>query len=544
MPRPNSAGHGTNDTQGSTPPPGLRTPSADLPQMSFDFAPRQNAAHSACSRGRESLFADPQTTAVPKSPQGTDGKFKVKDDYEAAQLKRRIRVCEDSHRSRRLELDAADAALEQAVRRAEQEAAGAVAPGDLASCARAIVGVGCPAVDIGGEVDDEFLARHNLTPGEALSTTQGGAIDDRVAAIAAELGELRRTRQHAGGPCLNAIRVAQRLLLGSGGRGAAPAVCFIGAASDDELGQRLRELLRKDGVEALLTTAGGRRTGVHCAARLRRKGAWLDNSVPPTYACSAAAGCTLDGSLLSREGPPRDALRGARVVLLDAALCHLCPAAAEAAAAEAAAGHATVALWLHSGAPVALGAAAVQRVLPFVTLLFCSHSALAALGRVYGCDPPAEAAWAVGAAGERREEDDDRRALALIQGLPVSPAAHPAPVEGRWGQPEPTPASLRRVVVIRGTRPVLVADAAGIAEYAPDLLDSGEIADRVAAGDAFVGGFLGRLCMDGGLASCIDWAHAAARAVLTTDRCVLPVRQSTRPPISEVDRKVRQLLSQ
>eukprot|EP01065_Artemidia_motanka_P042500 TRINITY_DN571_c9_g1_i1.p1 TRINITY_DN571_c9_g1~~TRINITY_DN571_c9_g1_i1.p1 ORF type:complete len:568 (+),score=139.22 TRINITY_DN571_c9_g1_i1:97-1704(+) len=528
---------------GRTPPsPGLsgllgggRKRAVSILDITRPGRPQSAPPHRASLASRKSSVAStqqgPPQDIVPNS-------FRVTDNEESAALKERLRFYR--FRAAQRKSDERQAVLREREQDARRLHAAADAGAAAATGAVPLVGLGCPALDLSGEANESFFKRHRLEPGDVVAVDQEGDDEERrVVRVAEALSGMRRTRTHAAGACLNALRIAQRLLQVGGDKAKhrLPKTLFIGAASDDQLGQRLREHLKRSCVAAALQNVGCRPTGVHCQLRLRRRAAWQDSEPPPAYVCTGGAGGHLDPRHV--EQPLAAALKGAHVLLVDSAACGLCPDAALYAARTAAAAGVTVALWVSSATAVHRWHAPILQLVRFSSLVFSTRASLRAIARASGWAPKVEAAWAIGCAAPWDGAGDTKRLAQLLQASEMDGCVYPPESPGRWGEAKDVTGrpSRRRAVVMQGSKPAVVADPSGIAEYPTTPVQAQ--GDAAATGDAFVGGYLARFCAGGNVGSCVEWAQAAAQCVLAAERCILPMRLPAVPGESAVFEAVR-----
>eukprot|EP00924_Labyrinthula_sp_SR-Ha-C_P011612 maker-scaffold_17-snap-gene-3.34-mRNA-1 protein AED:0.02 eAED:0.02 QI:58/1/1/1/1/1/3/58/377 len=80
----------------------------------------------------------------------------------------------------------------------------------------------------------------------------------------------------------------------------------------------------------------------------------------------------------------------------------------------------------------------------------------------------------------------------------------------------------RIVVFTQGKHPTIVASDGEITVFDVPPLDQELLVDTNGAGDAFVGGFLAKLCQGFDLAECVRVAHYAARVVIQQSGCTFP----------------------
>lgn len=85
----------------------------------------------------------------------------------------------------------------------------------------------------------------------------------------------------------------------------------------------------------------------------------------------------------------------------------------------------------------------------------------------------------------------------------------------------PGKTALRIVVITQGSNPTILSTTnqngrIDCKEFPVTPIPSEEIIDTTGAGDAFVGGFLGRMAKDGALEDCIQEGHQLASQIIRT----------------------------
>lgn len=80
----------------------------------------------------------------------------------------------------------------------------------------------------------------------------------------------------------------------------------------------------------------------------------------------------------------------------------------------------------------------------------------------------------------------------------------------------------KTVVITDGPRTVKCYSLDKVYEITPPVMDKGEIRDTTAAGDAFIGGFLGGLILSMDLRECLSVACYAAASIIKERGCTLP----------------------
>lgn len=325
-----------------------------------------------------------------------------------------------------------------------------------------------PLLDVLATVSGDFMAKYKLVPGSATLLTP------ETSEIFNDLEKLPDVKYIPGGSGLNTARVAQWLLGAPKGQ----FVTYVGCISDDRYGTILRESSEKDGVNMMLEYTTKESTG-SCAVCIFHKERSL-------VANLAAANCLSSQHVFSTEVQKYRAeadlfyLTGFTLTIDVEYVLKVAKIANEKGGV----------FMLNLSAPFILEFFAEQlnKVLPYVRIVFCNEMEANALAKVWG--------W-------------DTADLAEIARLALANLPYACEKE-------------RIFIITHGAKPTIWATIDGVTEVPVDPIEQEKILDLNGAGDAFVGGFLAAYALGKDITTCCVAGHYSAGVVIQHDGCTYP----------------------
>lgn len=122
-----------------------------------------------------------------------------------------------------------------------------------------LLGVGNPLLDISANVDDQFLAKYDMAPNNAILASE------KQANLVSDLVSTHDVEYIAGGSVQNTLRVVQWFYQ-------TPNLCtFMGAVGSDDFARQMKEKAHEDGVNAVYQVFPDTPTGT-CACLINNHG--------------------------------------------------------------------------------------------------------------------------------------------------------------------------------------------------------------------------------------------------------------------------------
>mmetsp|Transcript_88563 Transcript_88563/g.156789 ORF Transcript_88563/g.156789 Transcript_88563/m.156789 type:complete len:478 (-) Transcript_88563:104-1537(-) len=340
-----------------------------------------------------------------------------------------------------------------------------------------LLGMGNPLLDISNNVDQAVFDKYEIKPGDAILA------EEKHQPLFKELAEKEGVQYIAGGATQNSIRVAQWMLQKKN------ATSYMGCIGKDADGDKLKEVVVKDGVNGVYMIDEGTPTGT-CACCIMGKERSLVTNL------SAANNYKVDHL---KEADNMAILEKAKVVYSAGFFMTVSPDAMEIAATHCNKEGKTYCLNL--SAPFLMEVppfkATLMKLLPYVDFLFGNETEAATFAKTEG--------WT----------ETDTKAIALkLAALPK---------EGE------TP---RTVVITQGADPTIVVISGEAKEYPIIKLPPSKLVDTNGAGDAYVGGFLSGLVQGKDTHFCCQAGSYAASVIVQRSGCTFPAtpKFAYRPP--------------
>jgi len=330
--------------------------------------------------------------------------------------------------------------------------------------AKKLYGQGNPLLDISAEVDEAFLKKYELQPGNACLA------EEKHMPLYAELAAKGDVVYVPGGATLNSIRVANWVAGGKDGW-----ATYSGSIADDKYGKVLKENSEAEGLNMPMyyTTDAVTGTCGVCVVGKER-----------SLCANLAAANKFDAKHL--EDPKVWAVVEAASVYYSAGffLTVSPPAMMKVAEHSFSKEGATYCLNLAAPFIVDFFTEPLQQQLPLVDILFGNETEAVALSKKmeWGTEDVAE----------------------------IAKKAQAIPKKGK---------KPRLVVFTQGKDAACVADGEGVKKYDVPAIEASKIVDTNGAGDAFVGGFLAYFCADKSIEQCVAQGNAAARHIIQQSGC-------------------------
>uniref|UniRef100_A0A0D9W772 Adenosine kinase n=1 Tax=Leersia perrieri TaxID=77586 RepID=A0A0D9W772_9ORYZ len=324
--------------------------------------------------------------------------------------------------------------------------------------------MGNPLLDISAVVDEAFLAKYDIKPGNAILA------EEKHLPMYDELSSKENVEYIAGGSTQNSIRVAQWMLQIPG------ATSYMGCIGKDKFGEEMK----KDAQAA----------GAH----------YYEDDNAPTGTCAV---CIVGGerSLVANlsaancyrfehlKRPENWALvERAKYIYIAGFFLTVSPDSIQLVAEHAAATNKVFMMNLSAPFICEFFRDAQEKALLYADYIFGNETEARTFAKVRG--------W--------ETENTEEIALRISQ-LPKASGAH------------------RRITVItQGCDPVVVADDGKVKTFPVILLPKEKLVDTNGAGDAFVGGFLSQLVQERSIDECVRAACYAANVVIQRSGCTYP----------------------
>mmetsp|Transcript_24755 Transcript_24755/g.53404 ORF Transcript_24755/g.53404 Transcript_24755/m.53404 type:complete len:358 (-) Transcript_24755:574-1647(-) len=330
-----------------------------------------------------------------------------------------------------------------------------------------LLGMGNPLLDIIAHVPEELMKKYDLKPNNAILA------EEKHAPIYDELVKEYDFEYVAGGATQNSIRVAQWISQSPG------ATAFLGSIGKDKFGEELKKACVADGVTTHYYVSDDTPTGV-CACVVHEKERSLCTRLD-------AANEYKHNHTMSNE--VQAVINKAQVYYVASFFLTVPegPESVQAIAKHSVENNKIFCMNLSAEFLIEFFAEPLNKAIPYMDFVFGNESEAAKFGKVRG--------W-----------DGDLTEIALkLSALPKESGARP-----------------RVVVFSQGSDPTIVACNGKVTLYPVPKLDSDLLVDTNGAGDAFVGGFLARLCAGESIDECVRVAHYSARVVIQRSGCTTP----------------------
>lgn len=326
-----------------------------------------------------------------------------------------------------------------------------------------LLGCGNPLLDISASVDQEFLAKYDMLPNNAILA------EDKHMPIYKELIEKYKAEYIAGGSVQNSFRVAQWILQ-------RPKVAvFFGCVGQDKYSEILSEKASSDGVNVQYQFCKDSPTGT-CAVLITGTQRSLCANL------AAANNFTVD-HLTTAENEKY--LQGAEYFYISGFFLTVSVESIVTVAKRALAQDRLFMMNLSAPFIPQFFKENLDQVFPYIDIIFGNETEALAFA-------------------EKQElGTEDLKEI----GLKMS------------ALPKQNSARGRVVIITQGSDPVLLIQDGKITEYPVEKLASEQIVDTNGAGDAFVGGFLAQLVQKESYETCIKCGIWAARQIIQRSGC-------------------------
>jgi len=343
-----------------------------------------------------------------------------------------------------------------------------------------IFGLGNPLLDITAPVDYDYLKKYDLEPNNAILA------DERHKSIPEEIKKIYHVKYTAGGSCQNTLRVAQWVLKKY------PKACTVmGCISNDFFGKCMRAKAEEDNLNCEYLIDPDVPTGI-CSVLITDSG--KNRSM---IADLAAANHFKKEFLLSKW----NCVENARICYTTGFHLTVCPEG-EVEIGKYCSNRDDKLFAFNLSAPfiMQLFGHEVEKVIPYANLIFGNETEAQEYAKL------------------RKWETTDQ--LEIAEKIANEPRAN-----------ENKP---KVVVISQGANPLVIAfitdeKKTKILKIEVPVLQKEEIVDTNAAGDAFVGGFLGKLILNNcdlsekSIRECCRVAMYTAREIIMQDGCSIPL---------------------
>lgn len=329
-----------------------------------------------------------------------------------------------------------------------------------------LLGMGNPLLDISAVVDEAFLAKYDLKPGNSILA------EEKHLPMYDELGSKGNTEYIAGGATQNSIRVAQWMLQIPG------ATSFMGCIGKDKFGEEMRNNAQTAGVNAHYYEDSSAPTGTCAVCVVGGERSLVANL--------SAANCYKCEHLKRPEN--WTLVEKAKYIYIAGFFLTVSPDSIQLAAEHAAATNKVFMMNLSAPFICEFFRDAQEKAFPYVDYIFGNETEARTFAKVRG--------W--------ETENVEEIALKISQ-LPKASGTHK-----------------RITVITQGCDPVVVADDGKVKTFPVILLPKEKLVDTNGAGDAFVGGFLSQLVQEKSIDECVRAACYAANVVIQHSVCTYP----------------------
>jgi len=329
-----------------------------------------------------------------------------------------------------------------------------------------LLGMGNPLLDISAVVDEAFLAKYDVKPGNAILA------EDKHLPMYDELASKGNVEYIAGGATQNSIRVAQWMLQIPG------ATSYIGCIGKDKFGEEMKKNAQAAGINAHYYEDENAPTGTCAVCVVGGERSLIANL--------SAANCYKSEHL---KKPENWALvEKAKYIYIAGFFLTVSPDSIQLVAEHAAANNKVFLMNLSAPFICEFFRDAQEKALPYVDYIFGNETEARTFAKVRG--------W--------ETENVEEIALKISQ-LPKASGTHK-----------------RITVITQGCDPVVVADDGKVKTFPVILLPKEKLVDTNGAGDAFVGGFLSQLVQEKSIDECVRAACYAANVVIQRSGCTYP----------------------
>ncbi|XP_066345447.1 adenosine kinase 2-like [Miscanthus floridulus] len=329
-----------------------------------------------------------------------------------------------------------------------------------------LLGMGNPLLDISAGVDEGFLAKYDVKPGNTILA------EDKHLPMYDELASRSNVEYIAGGATQNSIRVAQWMLQIPG------ATSYIGCIGKDKFGEEMKKNAQAAGINAHYYEDENAPTGTCAVCVVGGERSLIANL--------SAANCYKSEHL---KKPENWALvEKAKYIYIAGFFLTVSPDSIQLVAEHAAATNKVFMMNLSAPFICEFYRDAQEKALPYVDYIFGNETEARTFAKVRG--------W--------ETENVEEIALKISQ-LPKASGTHK-----------------RITVITQGRDPVVVADDGKVKTFPVILLPKEKLVDTNGAGDAFVGGFLSQLVQEKSIDECVRAACYAANVIIQRSGCTYP----------------------
>uniref|UniRef100_A0A0D3FXZ9 Adenosine kinase n=1 Tax=Oryza barthii TaxID=65489 RepID=A0A0D3FXZ9_9ORYZ len=327
-----------------------------------------------------------------------------------------------------------------------------------------LLGMGNPLLDISAVVDEAFLAKYDIKPGNAILA------EEKHLPMHNELASKVNVEYIAGGSTQNSIRVAQWMLQIPG------ATSYMGCIGKDKFGEEMKKDAQAAGAHYYEDDNAPTGTCAVCIVGGERS----------LVANLSAANCYRSEHL---KRPENWALvEKAKYIYIAGFFLTVSPDSIQLVAEHAAATNKVFMMNLSAPFICEFFRDAQEKALPYADYIFGNETEARTFAKVRG--------W--------ETENTEEIALKISQ-LPKASGAHK-----------------RITVITQGCDPVVVADDGKVKTFPVILLPKEKLVDTNGAGDAFVGGFLSQLVQEKSIDECVRAACYAANVIIQRSGCTYP----------------------
>ncbi|KAF2934961.1 adenosine kinase 2 isoform X2 [Oryza sativa Japonica Group] len=325
-----------------------------------------------------------------------------------------------------------------------------------------LLGMGNPLLDISAVVDEAFLAKYDIKPGNAILA------EEKHLPMYNELASKVNVEYIAGGSTQNSIRVAQ----------IPGATSYMGCIGKDKFGEEMKKDAQTAGVNAHYYEDDNAPTGT-CAV-------CIVGGERSLVANLSAANCYRSEHLKRPEN--WTLVEKAKYIYIAGFFLTVSPDSIQLVAEHAAATNKVFMMNLSAPFICEFFRDAQEKALPYADYIFGNETEARTFAKVRG--------W--------ETENTEEIALKISQ-LPKASGAHK-----------------RITVITQGCDPVVVADDGKVKTFPVIVLPKEKLVDTNGAGDAFVGGFLSQLVQEKSIDECVRAACYAANVIIQRSGCTYP----------------------
>ncbi|KAI6187044.1 Adenosine kinase [Aphelenchoides besseyi] len=329
-----------------------------------------------------------------------------------------------------------------------------------------IIGMCNPLLDIEADVGLEILEKYGMKQNDAILA------EEKHLPLFKEIIQNYHVNYTPGGANQNVLRVFQWII------GQPNRSIFFGGVGNDEYGKILRDKATEAGVNVQYQVNETVKTGT-CAALIYKHHRSLCADL------AAANTFTID-HLLKPEN--QNLIKNAKFYSVSGFFITVCPDGILHVAEHAAAENKLFSLNLSAPFVSLAFTDRLDKILPYVDLLFANEQEVAAYAQAHNWDT--------------KDVEDIGKRLAALDKVNKQRS--------------------RIVIVTQGPDPVIVIKDGKADQYPVPSIDPSKILDTTGAGDAFCGGFFAQLIRDKPIADCIKCGNWAASVIIGNPGCTFP----------------------